>query len=38
MNDPTRALALLEELRQSTDLTVGVTRNRKDRTLNYTVR
>lgn len=38
MNDPTRALALLEELRESTDLTVSVTRNRKDRTLNYTVR
>ncbi len=38
MNDPTRALALLEELRDSTDLTVSVTRNRKDRTLNYTVR
>ncbi len=38
MNDPTRALALLEELRGSEDLTVSVTRNRKDRTLNYTVR
>ncbi len=29
MNDPTRALALLEELRSSTDLTVAVTRNRQ---------
>ncbi len=38
MNDPTRALALLEELRGSEDLTVSVTRNRKDRTINYTVR
>jgi general secretion pathway protein C len=38
MNDPTKALALLEELRDSTDLEVSVTRNRKDRTLKYTVR
>lgn len=38
MNDPTKALALLEELRESTDLEVSVTRNRKDRTLKYTVR
>ena len=38
MNDPTRALALLEELRDSSDLTVAVTRNRKEKTINYTVR
>jgi general secretion pathway protein C len=38
MNDPTRALGLLEELRDSNDLTVQVTRNRKDETLNYSVR
>lgn len=38
MNDPTRALGLLEELRDSNDLTVKVTRNRKDETLSYSVR
>ena len=38
MNDPTKALALLEELRDTSDLTVAVTRNRKDKTINYTVR
>ncbi len=38
MNDPTRALALLEQLREAKDLTVAVTRNRKDQTINYTVR
>jgi len=38
MNDPTRALALLEQLREAQDLTVAVTRNRKDQTINYTVR
>lgn len=38
MNDPTRALGLLEELRNVSDLTVQVTRNRKDETLNYSVR
>lgn len=38
MNDPTRALGLLEELREASDLTVQVTRNRKDETLNYSVR
>ncbi len=38
MNDPTKALGLLEELRDSTDLTVAVTRNRKEKTLNYTVK
>ena len=38
MNDPTRALALLEQLREARDLSVAVTRNRKDQTINYTVR
>ncbi len=38
MNDPTRALALLEELRDSTDLSVSLTRNRKDKSISYTVR
>lgn len=38
MNDPTRALALLDQLRDARDLTVAVTRNRKDQTINYTVR
>jgi len=38
MNDPTRALALLEELRDASDLAVSVTRNRKDKNLSYTVR
>lgn len=38
MNDPTRALALLEQLRDARDLAVAVTRNRKDQTINYTVR
>jgi general secretion pathway protein C len=38
MNDPTRALALLEQMRDARDLSVAVTRNRKDQTINYTVR
>lgn len=38
MNDPTRALALLEEMRDASDLSVTVTRNRKEKTLSYTVR
>lgn len=37
MNDPTKALALLEELRNVSDLTVQVTRNRQDKTLSYSV-
>ena len=38
MNDPTRALGLLEELRDSTDLSVAITRNRKEKSISYTVR
>jgi general secretion pathway protein C len=38
MNDPSRALAMLEELRNERSLTVDVIRNRQDQTLSYTVR
>jgi general secretion pathway protein C len=38
MNDPTKALAMLEELRNVSDLTVQVTRNRQDKTLSYSVK
>jgi type II secretory pathway component PulC len=38
MNDPSRALAMLEELRNERSLTVDVMRNRQDQTLSYSVR
>lgn len=38
MNDPSRALTMLEELRNERSLTVDVTRNRQDHTLSYNVR
>jgi general secretion pathway protein C len=38
MNDPSRALAMLEELRNERSLTVDVMRNRQDQTLSYNVR
>jgi general secretion pathway protein C len=38
MNDPSRALAMLEELRNERSLTVDVMRNRQDQTLSYHVR
>jgi general secretion pathway protein C len=38
MNDPSRALAMLEELRNERNLTVDVTRNRQDQTLTYSVK
>ena len=38
MNDPSRALALLDDLRDASDLTVDVIRNRQPQTLSYQVR
>jgi len=38
MNDPSRALAMLEEFRNERDLTVDLLRNRQDQTLHYQVR
>ena len=38
MNDPSKALAMLEQLRNERSLSVDVTRNRQDQTLSYNVR
>ncbi|MGH7786654.1 MAG: type II secretion system protein GspC [Candidatus Binatia bacterium] len=38
MNDPSRAVALLQELRDSSDLQVEVTRNQQPQTLTYNIR
>ena len=38
MTDPSRAMALLEGLREASDLTIELTRNRQPQTLNYEVR
>ena len=38
MNDPSKALSLLQELRNQTDLSVEVIRNRQPTTLSYSIR
>ena len=38
MTDPARAMTMLEDLREETDLTVELTRNRQPQTLTYQVR